>query len=1196
MSRKRRRIRRLVLHGALVVLVGLLVAYAYVTRPSVLRAWVLNALTQRPGLAVRIGGAEFSPWNGLQVFDLEIAGVKGESSPPPVTLRAAQVDIHCSLWRLLAGHVRIREIIVRGAELNLVRDPAALTPAPTDSTATRPAQAIERLFGILRADLPRIRIADADIRCFERGDGKPRLLDRWRVRADAARNETGLVARVAQLGSAERPMLSLAWREPAAELQISSDWLDLEPILSFFPPDVVRYFAACDAHGRVRLEHALLRSDRALNAQNPLPALASAVLQFSDLRCSLPVEARQTPDGLVSLAPSQRFLNVSGGRLELALNRPLSDQEGVIQVSGDALLNDSRAHLNINARSRFLDELLRPGPETEAVEPRMGDVNHAALTVEAFNLPTVQSAPLFVHSPRMHRGIVAFFDDFLPRGRMNVRIQVPRRDSLSRRAAEAADKPIVEAELEPLGVNCRYYKFPYDFEDARGRFRVVGGSILIDGVTVRHGSGVVHVKGDANHSKPWTGMNLHFTARSLVLDEDLYAALPPTYQQLWAAAAPVGVCDVVTTLTRAEGTPGQPPHDAAVRVEARVVAASLNIDQRTRLTQADGLLIADDDRVQIVELFGYDGDTAVRICNADVAGGSGQERVAVQASGVAIRRSTPVATGDGNAAAEIRFDGRGDVWGTVAGKLTEGGESGQFAVHLTDGALTTFDPARAWQDVRGWVSINSQQQRIADLTARQGASRLRASGTLPEHDGDAPLRLSVTASGPAIGDLLAQLVPPQWKPLADSFGFGGSGEVCAEMTPAAGGSGGGQDVALELCAATMVPEFLPVELRAVSARARIEPDGFELESLDGRYGPQGDIVVRGRGSWGGATEWLNLAVTAQGWELCPKLIAALPPGIAAGVNRFAPAGAIDVKFEQLGYEERGGQRTWVVDGDVRLRNGVLELGSPLTEADGRLAGVWRIDADGRTQWNGGFTIERGFFAGRRIADWEGQIAQSPGTDWLRLENLRGKLCGGDVLGGARLNTETSTYELSLDLRSVRLDELAAVTRKSSEPAAGDATVDGHVYLEGASGPGAWRLGGGSVRVTGASFLKTPVLMQVFELILQTRRARPSEDLDVIELRFSLDGALVRFSRIDIQGRDLRLVGEGTLNLDGNLLSLSLLSAHPKAWPRVLVLSDFLEAAGRELAAYRIEGPVTDPRVTVEPLHNIAETLRRLGRE
>lgn len=1196
MSQKPRRIRRLLFRGALILLIGLVAAYAYVTRPSVLRTQVLNALTRRPGLAARLGGVEFSPWSGIQLFDLELSAGKtgGPAGAPAVTVRAARTNVHCSLWRALLGRVRINAIEIGGAEIDLVRDPpAALEVTSEGDSAARPADAVKRLFSILRADLPRVRVVDADVRCFERAEQRPRLLDRWRVRAEAARGEAGVTARVERLGGAGPPLLELTWREPAAELQVTSDWMELESILSFFPPDLVRYFAVCDARARVKLEHLVLRGDRAEAGAGSLPALASAVLRFGDLRCSVPVEARATPSGFVSLPPSQRFLKIRDGRLELALNRPLSDQEGVILVSGEGLLNDSPLRLSVSARSRFLDQLLRPAPANEAAGLEMGDIHQAELTVEAFDLPTIERHPEFVHSPRMHRGIVSFFDDFLPRGRMNVRLQVPPRDAPTRRAAEQAGKPIVEAEMEALGVACRYFRFPYDFENARGRFRVVGGGILIDGITVQHGGGVVHLTGDANHSKPWTGLNLHFTARSLVLDEDLYAALPPAYQKLWAAAAPLGVCDVVTTLTRPEGIPGRPALDASVRVEARLVCASLSVDERTRLTQADGLLVASDDRVRIVELSGYEGETAVRICGADVAGDGGTERVAVQAAGVPITRSAPVATGDGHAPAAVHFAGRGDVWGSVAGRPSSRDADSQFTVHLTDGVLTTFDPSRAWEDVRGWVAISAEQQRIAELTARQGAATLRASGTLPERESGTPLRLSVAASGPAIGELLGQLVPPQWRPLADSFGFGGAGEVCAEMIPAAAG---GQDVLLDLSAERMTPAFLPLELHSVSARARIEPDGFVLEGLDGRYGPSGDVAVRGRGSWGGATEWMDLCIAAHGWELCPKLIAALPPRIAAGVNRLAPSGAMDARFDRLGYEERGGRREWLVDGEIRLRNGVLELGSPLTEAEGRLAGVWRIDAEGRVQWNGGFFIEHGLFARRRIEAWEGQIVQSPGANWLKVEGLRGRLCGGDVLGGARLNTETSGYELSLDLQRVKLDELAAVRKKGVDGPGGEAVVDGHVYLEGISGPAGQRLGGGSLRISGGSFLKTPVLMQVFETILQTRRLRPSEDLDVIELRFSLENSVVRFSRIDIQGPDLRLIGEGTLNLDGNVVSLSLLSASPKAWPRILVLTDFLEAAGRELAQYRVEGPVSDPRVSLEPLHNIAETLRRLGRE
>jgi hypothetical protein len=214
-----------------------------------------------------------------------------------------------------------------------------------------------------------------------------------------------------------------------------------------------------------------------------------------------------------------------------------------------------------------------------------------------------------------------------------------------------------------------------------------------------------------------------------------------------------------------------------------------------------------------------------------------------------------------------------------------------------------------------------------------------------------------------------------------------------------------------------------------------------------------------------------------------------------------------------------------------------------------------------------------------------------GEPWVALDGLRGRLCDGDAAGFLRINSDTSDYELSLTLQNVSLTEL--LPRRTADPAPprrGEA--DANIFLRGQAGQSATRQGGGELRIRGGSFLHTPVLSQVAEAG-GPQRQRISDDLDLAELRFVWQGQLIRLTRVDIQSRDLRLVGEGTWSLDSDALDLTLVGAHPRHWPRVAVLSDLLESARRDLVQYRVQGTMAAPRITVEPLYKLTDTLRAL---
>ena len=123
-------------------------------------------------------------------------------------------------------------------------------------------------------------------------------------------------------------------------------------------------------------------------------------------------------------------------------------------------------------------------------------------------------------------------------------------------------------------------------------------------------------------------------------------------------------------------------------------------------------------------------------------------------------------------------------------------------------------------------------------------------------------------------------------------------------------------------------------------------------------------------------------------------------------------------------------------------------------------------------------------------------------------------------------------------------------------------------------------------------MRTPLLGAVAQHTRREGRAL-NDEVNSADVRFVLQGDVVQLTQVDMQSSDLRLIGEGSWDMRADTIDMTLVGANPRNWPRVAILSDVVELAGREFMQYRLTGPAKSPRLAVEPLHNLTEPLRRI---
>jgi hypothetical protein len=213
---------------------------------------------------------------------------------------------------------------------------------------------------------------------------------------------------------------------------------------------------------------------------------------------------------------------------------------------------------------------------------------------------------------------------------------------------------------------------------------------------------------------------------------------------------------------------------------------------------------------------------------------------------------------------------------------------------------------------------------------------------------------------------------------------------------------------------------------------------------------------------------------------------------------------------------------------------------------------------------------------------------------LKLNDISGSWCDGDLVGFGSVDPQSLAYEASITLHDVSLDQ-AFARRDAPLPPPGAARLDGRIFVRGVGGDTTSRRGGGELRVRGASLTGATVTAPLVEASRGARR--PIDDhVDQAECRFVWEGRRLRFNRVLIQTRGSSLIGEGWLDTDTEQLSLLLIAAPPERASRLFLIDELLNLAREELVQYRIEGTLRQARVKIEPLHNLAETLRRIASE
>lgn len=1194
MQPRKHRGRRWALIVVLMVLAGVVGSYAYLTHPARLHRQVLARLNALPGVEVSLGHVEFRLPGTLRMRGLRLSPegdnllyrhLEGGAVPPLLQIEA--LEVRCDPLELLSGKLAPMEIAVDDARVAIVYDPARAPGEPMATQARSGARLLDELLRTGAGRLPEVRLTDGDLRLMVVEQGQPRLFERFVLQGVGKPLKRGYSLTLDRRPVGPLPLVKFEWREQTAQLALGLDWADLETVRRMVPARVAALLDELRLRGRAQLDLLLLDTRVAAGpdaAAGPYNPITTMVLKLEDISLELPVEEA------VAKQRGERYLRLTEAKGVVNFDRPANRVRGGLHLVLNGRLRGADAKVEVVLTPEACQRLLFPQDEAERAL-RMDDVRVAEVQVRGLELPTPEMFPAFVDAPRLPGPLAASLRDYRPRGRIAVRLRLLEPAAVE---LEGASGVRLEGEVEALGASCVYQHFPYEFEDVVGKVVLRDGQMHLENICGRHGSARACATGVINNNHPWTGFDLVFRGENVALNSELYAALPLEYQTLWQQAAPLGVCEVVTHVRRAEGSEAVGPREPEVQVDARLQRGSLLLGRDGRMEEATGWLHVADGVVHVRDLEGFLHGGRVRLDGqARLVEGGTHVDLRVAACDLPLAQEASFGLGEEQAPTTVAFGGRADVWGRVHGVEEQGGIQQHMVLHLKEGQLYGLDRTAPWLVEDGWVNVRGGQHDVLSFECRQGPARLTLKGAMPEENSSGTaVQMELSAQTPTVSTLYPQFLPPSWCEIVDTFGLSGPGNVSvrlygAQTDPAASA----QAAHIQLRAGQMRPTAMPLVLRVVDADLTLSPGQFRLHEATAEWGAGATIAIRQdeAGTWRDGSLQADFAVTARNLMLTPTFTEAMPAALARMLERLAARGQFDLLLSRL--HVRGAQeKSWRLEGTLPFRNAALSVGLELTDLVGQLRGVCNIHPDGQTEILARFAIETGLLAGRPIARWDGRLFREEGQRWVRVDELSGQLCGGVAQGAVSIDPESGVYELVVKLHDVRADEL--FPPRPDQPTRRQAgLVDGDIWLRGVGSDPATRDGGGTLRLRGGSFLGTPVLESVKQA--QEQKQAISDTVDQADIRFLWLGRELKLQRVEIQSQDLRMIGEGVWNLRDDTIRMTLVGAHPRHWPRLPGLTDLLESAGRELVQYHVTGTLSRPKVTAEPLYKLNEALRKL---
>lgn len=1175
---------------------------------------------------VSVGGASFSWWDGIRIFDVTVAEASRETDGtgvayPPLTsepfFSCREIELAHDPWALMAGRLVIRSVVAKEPTCLIVRNVGGevtnLAGLFRPSSETVVSE---------RMPQPILELRDARIKVVVRDDAESRVVEDLRLTIRALPSDKGSPSYdIVWHGGGDR-VASGRSRFDVASGRFSNvsgglPWLSVEAVMVAVNATSSQAETRSDLLGQLsRLQTASTGVGRPWNSETSRGLKPSArnrergnalwldgLVRVSDYDLTFGWQSDERQSVTIELDGASLSIPVDESEQRLASGeRYLRFREvsGEVKIEGRGMratfgagFHGSRCRVEADFRQsgdtlRSLDDV--------AFEVRL-QVTGLRLPERGSNAPPDQDR--FVQRwDRLSR----VYRSYDPHGLVDLEVVA------GKEGGPDGKLTLLRMKLSARGCDASFRLFPYRVSELHGSIELDPSGILIRDLAGRHGDGVVEVNGWVEKPKKSAAAKLHVRGTGIPVDGALLAAIPHRFGEVAEKFRIAGRFDTDVLLERGRSADDDPlPWQPHMAIAANGLTACYE-DFPYALTAFAGDIVIEPGQVQLDDVKATSGAGEVV-----VDGWSRFEKDREATYGVDVV-ATDVVTGSAFVAALPRDfqepvrrfhpQGKLDIRSRIWRDHEEPGAVHETEVQLK-GLELRYEPFPvAMADVTGTVVLDQTRMRLQDVVGSLGEATVVASGWVDLATMPPRVDIVIDGTNVLLNESLCDAAPDPLQSILRTWRVSGPVDVSTVLRGGSTEDHGSLTVlsTVRLDGASIGHPFLAEPVEEVRGEVSFCAHGARGKDLRARYGAA-SVSVDFDATYEEGREEGVISLDAVGVPLDDSIHAMLPKGLKSAWRRRSPGGTVDLHLAPLRYSksDRQSPRVWEVDGYADL-DGVRwqESGLMAAEAGRQSISGYLIDPDGGTALGGTLRVESGSLFDHQTSNLMSQwmfVRRSDGVGHLSLEGVEAEACGGRFVGGYDLTFDdaSSSYRLSMTAFDLNASELVtggdSIAFADEDASAIEGVVDIRLDLSGQTGRPLSKRGNGRVEVRDGSLYKLPVVTAIFNVI--NLRVPRREALDHARADFSINGNRIELQPVWLRSPSVQLKGTGTIALPGSALDLELTYVNPNSWMKVPALAELVEGVSRELAQLHVGGTLRRPSVTVRPFSRISREVKSL---
>ncbi|MCG3137626.1 MAG: hypothetical protein HJJLKODD_01475 [Phycisphaerae bacterium] len=1177
--------RRVVGWLALILLMLIGLSYFYLTRPQRLIGFAEQYLQELTGGQVHIAEASFSLFEGLQLGNVSI------QQPPSIqnltlpdhqhiteVFQCRSLQFIHDPMSLLMGRLQISEIRADHAHLHLVWNPAT-----NEINLTELLQHRQLLSGPIEAGMagelwPQIIMRDLQFSFYRQVGAGLQFVEDARLDLYAAQRRSAT------------PVYQISWQElqaPGAQGRVKLDllsgnlefepgseppWLPVEFVVAALPPttpQVDQWISLLNLDGDFRIENLSIGKQA-----GPLGATGKIVLRQASL--SIPMDLQEE-----SQPPEQRFF--------------FFDQvSGFIEITNQQL----QARFQGQLRGRYCSAELKilNMPTTD----QMLSASAWELAVKCDDFLLLRPDP--VHYPQEQRVIERwpalrnFYKEFQPSGRVRLNLDVVKA------AGTEANPELALARFDILEATLCYFRFPYRANDVTGTIVMdrTGRCDLID-VVGRHGTARIAASGMIEAINDYSGVDLKFETRNVPLDEDLRAALPEDYQQIWELFALQGMAHMQVHIFRPNHL-GRPYPDFEARISAELLDGQATfVDFPYPITGLHGRININD-AIEVKELQGRCG-TGTVVFNG--FGGQAREQLNLDIRWTATDLPLDqmlfeaIPTDERQLLEPFTLSGKLDLQGRVFRPVEESSARYELEAELKDARLRYHLFPYPLQNCSARLRITPEQFLMRNFLGHQNRTAVTASADINLDRQPPSVSVDLQTQGLTLDETLRKALPENLQRLQQQFDP--QGEVDLQLQYRQPATSPDEELKVIITARENdlhIPGFTG-RLNNVRGQIIATPQKTEMIGLQADFG-EAELEMSGHIDLAaGEISRGQLRLYGWNWEAGRSLRDALPRDWQNLWDTIDPEGLFNFRLPELAFERAGpGQPLqWRLRGQFSPDDMSLHTGIDINQLFG--------DIDFTAETNpltdelllrGQLQIDAVTLFENQLQKLTGQLIYDQAQGLLALRQLQADLYNGQVRGTILIDQlpDQPQYDAIIHLRGARLQPMIADWQQQSEtPTTEDdfGLVSAILALRGDAADPETRRGWGTMRIDRAALYQLPLLLAILNVINLAQLEEGA--FQQVECSYSLEGGQILINDLLLNGQAISLRGTGSLTWPEKELRLKMVAVGPENGFRLPVLTHIVEEAASELFEVEVGGTLDEPQIKARPLRTLNRTLHAL---